>query len=318
MPVHDLRVDSFIDPSNRDINHALVRELLQMADDVQNSKKHGMANVYVHGEGFATMYLKMALAEDPTNPEIYKRLGLVQPRGVSSGRATPMLARSLQLDPWGEGAENNYLELGKSIGSDKARRTDAIAVWAEGAAKFPATAKLWEALAKGHFDNSEFLKAARATRLAGATFGSQVKEMDEIYEKSKVRLNDSERVELRRVEEAIREEVRRLVEEAATARKDKKEFMTAEGRRVIYEEKAGEGKAGSDPKASRPDPTAGKTTKQVEDSFVSTRMILAMEHVKEGRLKAAEGILEDLIANYPKAETTQMARDLLQLIKKQK
>jgi len=75
-------------------------------------------------------------------------------------------------------------------------------------------------------------------------------------------------------------------------------------------------KANSAPEArSIPDPTRGKTDEQVNDEFVRGRLAIAIEHTKAGRLKVAQGILEDIVANYPKAPEAKMAQRLLDSLK---
>jgi hypothetical protein len=66
---------------------------------------------------------------------------------------------------------------------------------------------------------------------------------------------------------------------------------------------------------SLPDSTRGKTDEQVNDEFVRGRLAIATEHVKAGRLKVAQGILEDIIASFPKAPEAKLAQHLLDSIK---
>jgi|SRR5579862_3279149 len=75
-------------------------------------------------------------------------------------------------------------------------------------------------------------------------------------------------------------------------------------------------KANPAPEArSLPDPTRGKTDEQVNDEFARGRLNIAIEHLKSGRLKVAQGILEDIIASYPKAPEAKAAQTLLDSIK---
>jgi len=76
-------------------------------------------------------------------------------------------------------------------------------------------------------------------------------------------------------------------------------------------------KANSAPDArSLPDPTKGKTDEQISDEFVRSRFNAAVEHMKAGRLKVAQGILEDIVTGYPKATEAKMAQNLLDSMKK--
>jgi len=53
----------------------------------------------------------------------------------------------------------------------------------------------------------------------------------------------------------------------------------------------------------------------VNDEFVRGRLAIAVEHLKAGRLKVAQGILEDIITSYPKAPEAKMAQRLLDSLK---
>jgi hypothetical protein len=78
-------------------------------------------------------------------------------------------------------------------------------------------------------------------------------------------------------------------------------------------------KANSAPGArSLPDPTQGKTDEQVHDEFVRSRLTIAVEHMNSGRQKLAQGILEDIIASYPKTAEAKVAQRLLDSIKNPK
>lgn len=69
---------------------------------------------------------------------------------------------------------------------------------------------------------------------------------------------------------------------------------------------------------SLPDPTLGKTDEQVKDEFVRIRLAIAADHIKSGRPKLARGILDDIIASYPKTAEAKVAQGLLDSIKDQK
>jgi len=78
-------------------------------------------------------------------------------------------------------------------------------------------------------------------------------------------------------------------------------------------------KADPAPKAGPlPDPARGKTDEQVQDEFVRTRLAIAVEHMNSGRVKLGRGILEDIIASYPKTAESKVAQRLLDTIKDQK
>jgi hypothetical protein len=69
---------------------------------------------------------------------------------------------------------------------------------------------------------------------------------------------------------------------------------------------------------SLPDPTKGKTDDQVHDEFVRSRLAIASEHINSGNVKLGRGILEDIIATYPKTAEAKVAQRLLDSIKDQK
>ncbi|HVE41481.1 MAG TPA: hypothetical protein VNM14_16425 [Planctomycetota bacterium] len=77
--------------------------------------------------------------------------------------------------------------------------------------------------------------------------------------------------------------------------------------------------ANSAPEARKlPDPTLGKSDEQVHDEFMRSRLALAVEHKNSGRVKLAQGILEDIIATSPKSPEARVAQRLLDSMKDQK
>lgn len=74
--------------------------------------------------------------------------------------------------------------------------------------------------------------------------------------------------------------------------------------------------AGSAPGArGLSDPGPKKTDEQISDAFVRSRFDVALEHLKAGRLKVAQGILEDIVSGYPKTTEAKMAQSLLEKMK---
>lgn len=61
-----------------------------------------------------------------------------------------------------------------------------------------------------------------------------------------------------------------------------------------------------------------KSDAEITDAFVRSRFDVAVEHLKAGRNKVAQGILEDIVKDYPKTTEAKMAERLLDTMKKDK
>ncbi|HLY73700.1 MAG TPA: hypothetical protein VKU80_06235 [Planctomycetota bacterium] len=106
--------------------------------------------------------------------------------------------------------------------------------------------------------------------------------------------------------------------EADPAKRASRDFMTADGKRVITAESGGAAGAPQAGAMSLPDTTKGLSDDQVNAQFVATRLSIALEHYKAGRLSVAKGILEDIVVSYPKAPEAKSAKELLDAINEKK
>jgi hypothetical protein len=320
IPLYDYARDAFVAPSKRKNDPAKAREYWQMSDDARKLQMNG-TRYNVNGDPGITdfgvkEFLRLALAEDPDNAETFRRLGMSARFNEINTGSSALLARSLQLDPWSESSRDVYFELGKKFYDTLTQKPDALAVWTEGASKFPTKgSKLWEWLAKGHFETGNFYQAARCAKLAGET-GSSTSELHDIHAKAMLRLSEQSQRDLNQFENKVSEEIRKMAEEADKAHRESRDWMTTDGKRIILGQGgAAGGGAGSDKKSPLPDPTKGMSDEQVNAEFVHGRLNIAIEHLKAGRLKVAQGILEDIVTNYPKLAESKAAQRLLDSIK---
>jgi tetratricopeptide (TPR) repeat protein len=319
IPLHDLRISEFVAPGRRPPDYIRAREHLQVAEEIQNPKNDDLRIRYYNNDIRPDHLLRLALIDDPKNPEIHYRLGLYfVAKGYHEGAVHPLI-QSLQFAPWSDFSNKAYLQLGISLSKTEKRRNDALAVLKEGVAKFPTnTPALWEALAREHFDTGNFVDAARCSSAALATFGSDAGAMKDIYEKSKLRLSDSEQGELRSYEGGLPDRLRRMAADAEAAKKESREFLTPEGERVFTGLQRGAAPRAASVKAPLTKDGKELSDKEVATVFVQTRITVASEHLRSGRLDLAVSTLEDLIKAYPDHPDTQTARDYLALIKARK
>ena len=265
----------------------------------------------------------MALVEDISNPDTYFKIGMLQRHDRAFTTAAAYLMRSIQLQPWNDAKDKVYHELGACLVAQN-RIPDALTVWTEATAKFPGEASLvWDALAVAYFDSARYLDAACASRASLRAFGDRAGKMNDIYDKSRQRLDRSDIARLGEFERSIDGQVQESRKTAERARQDGKRFMTPACEALVksYEGVQKEavgfnfsslGKGGNAP------PPVDIPDKELIPLFIKSRIAVAGEHLQGGKLKLAAETLEDVIKAYPDHPDTQAARDLLDLINKKK
>jgi len=147
--------------------------------------------------------------------------------------------------------------------------------------------------------------------------------MNEIYDKSRRRLDGDAISKLTEFERSIDGQVKESRKAADKARQDGKRFMTPACEELVksYEgvqkqamgfKFSSLGKGPNSPKAvDIPD-------KELLPLFIRTRIAVAAEHLQDGKIKLAAEALEDVIKTYPDHPDTELARDLLNIINKKK
>jgi hypothetical protein len=80
IPVHDVKPEDFVPPAKRQPNYQRAQELIQIADGLERDKQKGRYRPVPFGiyEPDVMDYLRLALAEDPTNKDLNFRLGVIR------------------------------------------------------------------------------------------------------------------------------------------------------------------------------------------------------------------------------------------------
>ena len=231
--------------------------------------------------------------------------------------------RSIQIQPWNDAKDLVYHELGACLVAQN-RIGDALAVWNEAVAKFPGdAARVWDALAVTHFEAARFLDAACASRASLRMFGDRAGKMNDIYEKSRRRLDADAIAKLTEFERRLDGDIQESRKTAESARQDGKRFMTSSCEALVksydgvQKEAAGFNfsSLGRGPNAPKP---IDIPDKELIPLFVRSRIAVAGEHLQDGKIQLAAEVLEDVIKTYPNDPETEAARDLLKLINKKK
>jgi len=319
IPLHDFRPDQFIPLERRPKDPAKASTYLRYAEELLKIAKEGLRiSAYISEE-----YFQLALLEDISNPDTYFKIGLIK-RAIGNTRsACAYLTRSIQLQPWNDSKDWVYHELGACLVAQN-RLSDAVTVWNEAALKFPGDAsRVWDALAITYYETARYLDAACASRASLRMFGDRAGKMNDIYDKSRKRLEASDIAKLTEYERTVDDQVRESRKTAERARLDGKRFMLSACESLIQSfdgiQKEAVGfnfsSLGKGPNAPKP---IDIPDKDLIPLFVRSRIAVAAEHLQSGKLKLASEVLEDVIKTYPDHPDTQSARDLLSLINKKK
>lgn len=319
IPLHDFRPDQFIPLERRPKDPAKASKILRYAEEMLRLTKKGMKlTAYLSEELFL-----LALVEDISNPDIYFKIGLLQRHDEDYATAAAYLMRSIQIQPWNDAKDLVYHELGVCLYQMR-RPGDAMTVWNEALAKYPGeSAKVWDALAIAYFESARFLDAACASRASLRAYGERAGKMNEIYDKSRLRLDAKDLAKLAEFEKSIESQFQESRKTADRARQEGKPYLTGSCETLVKTFEGVQKEAsgfkfsslGSGPNAPKP---IDIPDKDLTPLFVRSRIAVAAEHLQDGRIKLATEVLEDIIKSYPKEPDTETARDLLKLINKKK
>jgi tetratricopeptide (TPR) repeat protein len=319
IPLHDLRPDQFIPLERRPKDPAKASRILRYAEEMLKFARGGVkVSALISEELF-----QMALVEDISNPDTYFKIGMLQRHDKSYQSAAAYLMRSIQIQPWNDSKDLVYHELGACMLAQK-RVGDAVTVWNEAVVKYPGEAsRVWDALAVVHYEAGRFLDAACATRASLRAFGDRAGKMNDIYDKSRARLDREEISKLTEFEGLIDSQVPGARKEAEKARLDGRRFMTPACEKLVVSYDGVQKEAvgfnfsslGKGPNAPKP---IDIPDKDLVPLFIRSRIAVAGEHLQAGKFKLAAEVLEDVLKEYPDHPDTESARDLLNLINKKK
>jgi len=319
IPLNDFRPDQFIPLERRPKNPANASKLLRKAEDLLKMAKEGKTfTAALSGNLF-----QMALLEDISNSDTYFKIGLLHRHYKAYRPAAAYLMRSIQIQPWNDAKDLAYHELGASL-VGLGSISDGMIVWNEAVVKYPGeAARVWDALAIAHFETARFLDAACASRASLRAYGERAGKMNDIYDKSRQRLDPADIAKLTEFEKSIDAQVRDSRKSAEKAQQDGKRFMTPACEKLVdsfegvQKEAAGFNfsSLGKGPNAPKP---IDIPDKDLIPLFIQSRIAVAGEHLTAGKLKLAAEVLEDVIKTYPDHPEAKAARELLDLINKKK
>jgi tetratricopeptide (TPR) repeat protein len=319
IPIHDLRPDQFIPLDRRPKDPAKAAKLLRFAEEQLKKARGGKIwSGLISGELF-----QLALLEDISNPDTYYKIGMIQRAFGEFTAATAYLMRSIQLEPWPDTKEEAYHELGVALANLK-KTPEAVTVWTEGIAKYPAdSGRIWDDLAIYHYEAARFYDAACASRACLRAFGSRADAMNTIYDQSRKRLGPDELSKLSAYEKSLDGEVQAARKTSEQARRDGKKYLTPACDTLIRSYEGVQKEAsnfnfstlGRGPNAPKP---LDIPDAELLPLFIQSRIAVAGEHLQAGRIEVAVGVLEDVIKTYPTHPETEIARELLAVIKKRK
>lgn len=319
IPLHDFRPDQFIPLERRPKDPAKASRILRYAEEMLRIAKGGIKV----GALISEELFQLALVEDISNPDTYFKIGMLQRHDKAYQSAAAYLMRSIQIQPWNDAKDLVYHELGACMLAQR-RVGDAVTIWNEAVAKYPGEAsRVWDALAVVHYETGRFLDAACASRASLRAFGDRAGKMNDIYDKSRAKLDREAISKLTEFEGLIDSQVPEARKEAEKARLDGKRFMTPACEALVASYDGVQREAvgfnfsslGKGPNAPKP---IDIPDKDLIPLFIRSRIAVAGEHLQAGKLKLAAEVLEDVIKEHPDHPDTESARDLLNLINKKK
>lgn len=315
IPLNEFRPDKFVPMDRRPADPASASTNLRYAEAfLKRAKKGGRISGLLADEFFS-----QALLYDVTNSDIYFKIGMIKRNYEEYPAAAAYLMRSLQIQPWSD-SEDLYNELGIAL-VKLGKKSDAVAIWSEGIAKFPGAGKIWDALAICHYEDARFYDAACATRASLRGFGPRTDAMNGMYDQCRRRLSPEDLTRLSLFEKSIESRAKDAQTVSERARRAGTRFLTPAAEATV---KAFEGvqkeatnfnfsSLGRGPNAPKP---LDIPDEHIVPLFIRSRIGVATEHLHAGRFDAAVEILEDVLKTYPDHPEAEPAKDLLRLIKK--
>ena len=317
IPLNNFRPDLFIPLDRRAKDPAKASVYLRFAEQMLKKGEQGSRpDALLSGDLF-----HLALLEDISNADTYFKIGMIARAGGKFKVAASYLARSIQIQPWSETRQTPYHEMGVAL-FELGKVSEAVVVWNEGLAKFPTDAgQIWDALAIYHFGEGRYYEAACATRSSLRAFGPRAEAMNSIYDRSRKRMEAEGLVKLRAYESSLEENSQRTRKEVEKARQEGKKSLTPafDGFLRTYEGLQKEatdfnfrslGQGPNGPKET-PIPDA-----DLVPLFIQSRVAVAREHLKSGRIELATQIFEEVIKSYPDHPEAEDARIYLAVIRK--
>jgi tetratricopeptide (TPR) repeat protein len=317
VPIGLVRPERFVSLKQRAPNHKVSTGLISRAEKEMDGHVKG------RGGSLATAitYYEKALVYDAGNPALYAKIAEFNYLAGRQDFAFAYYVRSLQIQPWPDSGPDVYRQLGLCLTAMK-KPDAAITIWREGLRKYPAdNALLWDELAILMMENSNPLEAACAARTALKCFTNNADVMNEVYKASRERMTPADVGKLRLYENNLETVLAQRRVEAEVAKREGKEFLTAEMERLVRTftgvQQSGTidlGKLGF----RREQPKLTMTDSELTQLFVRSRVDVAGEHLRAGNIALATKTLEDVIKTYPHHPEAEYARELLSLIRKQK
>lgn len=308
LPLQEFRPALFVPLRQRETNPGKAAGYLRAAE-------RALSAAQKRGPGFVSSLsvacFHLALQEDFANPAIHYKIGMLYRNTDRDPLALPYLVRALQLRPWGDFGADGYHELGVALAKLR-RKDEALIVWREGLAKYPAAPILWDALATHYWNSKNPLEAAYCSRAALKGMGPRGQTMNSIYQMARGRLTPEETVRLRGREEGLDDELARRKAAAEEGRRLGREFFSPEAERLIRDfegvlKLAAEGRR---PEGGPKDNADERTAK-----IIRLQTQAAIGYLEQGKRDRALDLFEEILREYPDHPESATARSYLSALK---
>ena len=315
VPITAVRPERFVPLRQRSPNHSISTGLISEAEKHLDALSRGRGGSL----SLAIELYEMALIYDLGNAGLYAKIGQFNFLAKRYNFAIAYYVRSIQMQSWPDQGPLVYRQLGLSF-AQLSKSDDAITTWKEGLRKFPMdNSLLWDELAIIMLKQDSPFEAACAARTALKCFSDNPDVMNEIYKKARNKMGPEEMGKLRTYEGGLDALLAERRVDAEKARKEGKEYMTPEMQKLMSSfsgvQQSGTidlGKLGLKREIEKLDVSDEELTRL----FVRSRVDSAGENLRAGRLDLAAQTLEDVIKTYPNHEETEVARELLAIIRK--
>ncbi|MCE9552991.1 MAG: trypsin-like peptidase domain-containing protein [Planctomycetes bacterium] len=233
IPIADLDTSKFVamrqrrgDPEEAKLILAEANKYLDRAKRSKKDSTDEQMNLYIS----AKLYHR-ALSVDPSNDTTYYNFGMLLNALEKYDIAVAYLTQAIEINPWEKdrtpGTGLYYRELAVALAKQN-KSKEARAVWEEGLAKHPKSAKLWEDIAILFANTNDPYNAAYHAQVALQMNSPDARreQMNRLLQDMTGRLNPTQRKKLDTEVAKIPKELKRRQDESDRSRQSKKEFLT--------------------------------------------------------------------------------------------
>ena len=233
IPIADLDTTKFVamrqrrgDPEEARSILAEANRYLERSRRSRKDSNDERMNLYIS----AKLYHR-ALSVDPSNDTTYYNFGMLLNALEKYEIAVAYLTQAIEINPWEKdrtpGTGLYYRELGLALAKQN-KPKEARAVWEEGLAKHPKSAKLWEDIAIFFANSSDPYNAAYHAQVALQLNSPDARQevMNRLLRDMTGRLNPAQRKKLDSEVARLPRELKRRQDDSDRSRQSKKEYLT--------------------------------------------------------------------------------------------